>query len=118
NQPGTMRSAGKPAASSPSRSRPAASPGWRPRRSSSSRSRMRSNAGTAAAVAGRGQHAEPPAVHRQIEDGARHRLHAVSVVGVIEEHAEGVLIVKVEAPWGLEEIVAEGAQPLADVLHL
>src|SRR5229473_2444343 len=101
---GAMWSAGKPAATRPWRRSSPTSPAGRPRRLSSSRISTRSKAGAAAAVDG------------EAADQVGHRLHAVGVVGVVEQDAEGVLVVEVEPSGGLEEVGGEGAQALADVL--
>jgi len=68
-------------------------------------------------VAGGGNDADAPAVDRQPTDGAGHGGHAVSVVGVVEQHAEGVLVIKVHAARRLVEVGGKGAQALPDVLQ-
>src|SRR6185312_1413113 len=50
-----------------------------------------------ATVAGGGNDADAPAVHRQPADGGGHGGHAVSVVGIVQQHPEGVLVIKVHA---------------------
>ncbi len=70
-----------------------------------------------AAVAGRGEHADPPALGVQAVDQLDHRLHGGRVVAVVEDHLERVLVEDVHAPRRLEEGGVEGAQAVADVVE-
>ena len=72
-----------------------------------------------AAVAGRREHADPPARPTSSRcTSSAHRLDRGRVVAVVEDHLERVLVEDVHPARRLEERRVEGAQPLADVLEL